>query len=189
MPSSSKLHRSSDISARMTELVTEICHRDGDITPVVEAQDLVDKLRRDDPEFLTLWLLDHASAILADQIRGVLRARRTSARHSARAGSFAVSARKFKATGDVAALGRWMDVRYVIDDLNNQRRLGDMRSDDLMWVANRTESRANNELLEAAFHRALAAKLDNKKVSEVFTEDQIDRMYQSMRVQPSSQTA
>lgn len=63
-----------------------------------------------------------------------------------------------------------------------QMRLADMRRDDCITVANDFEADANEFKFRAAMHRAIAKKLTGgKKVSEVFTEEQIDNLIERLK--------
>jgi hypothetical protein len=170
-----------DFNAEMNEKIVEtFAEIDGDFVSSIVAWDLVTKLMETDPELLSGWLHLHAKSFVAGVLNSHVRSFRAKARSQAKASAFATAARRFEATGDISDLGGWFNVRYVVDDQSTQRRLGEMSQADLLFVASRYGRTARTLLLEEAFHRALAARVGNRTVADVFTEDQISEMYRGL---------
>jgi hypothetical protein len=168
-------------SAEMSQLINDRLEVEtgSDVVPAILAWDLVTQLRDSDPELLNGWLHENAKAFLADMLRRRISSLRSRARIHAGRSDFQRAVSKFN-NGDNAALNSWTSVRYVVNDSNTQRLLLDMNGEDLNYAASRYSRSANAALLEEAFLRALAAKVGKKTVGQVFTEDQIDRMYNSI---------
>jgi hypothetical protein len=178
-----------DYNAEMNELILEKIPADGDFIPSLAAWSIVSALTETDPELLDGWLRLHAKSFLTELMRAQLRSHRARVRSSAKATAFSSAAKRFEKNGDLAELGGWMKIRYVVDDQSTQRCLGDMDRNDLNFVASRYSRTAQTLLLEEAFHRALASRVGSLKVSEVFTEEQISAMYRNLSGNTHTATA
>lgn len=170
-----------DYNAEMNELILEIVKTDGDFVPPIEAWNLVTKLMETDPDLLNGWLHLHAKAFVSERIRYHLKSDRARVRQRSAVSAFAAAARRFESSGDSDALAGWLNLRYVIDERSTQRRLSEMTREDLMFVATRYERSARTALLEEAFHRAIAARVGDRTVGEVFSEEELSAMYRNLR--------
>lgn len=168
----------SRIDNQISSLINDAIGVDEDIIPSSVARRLIQQLRAEDPELLTAWLELHAEAIFRESITAVIRSRRLRARKHADAGAFARAAQAFT-NGDTDALSPF-EVRYVVDGADTQRRVRDMTRDDCLFVAERYSISADKALMLAAFHRAVAARVGERTIGEVFTEHEYDRMYRSI---------
>ena len=149
---------------------------DGDYVAAVVAGKLVAQLAETDPALLTGWLDLHAVPILTDLIGR--RARLTRAVLQRRAGAHRFAA--IVEAGDLAAMSLFDDVRYVVDDEETRRPLGDMTGEDCRFAA---AAYATQELalkLEKAFLLALAKKVGTRRVREVMSEATVEALRDSI---------
>jgi hypothetical protein len=152
---------------------------DGPFVSAVVASHIVDKLRATDPDLLRGWLDFQAVGILRDAISTRERSTRSHAR-TARGRSVFAAAAERDAAGDDAAMVRFLDVRYVVDDNDTRVRLADLHKPELLFAASDYRRQANENLLEEAFLRALARKVGRGKVSDHFTDEQLGVMWRSI---------
>jgi len=151
----------------------------GDYAAPIIAAELVDHLRTDDPDLLEGWLNLRASVFLADAIARRSNSKRQTARTMAPRRSFAEAARSFTEKTDTAEL-RPFAFEYVVDEANTRRAVARMTAADCRFVAAQYEQTARTAQMEAAFHRAVAAKVGVGVVRDVFTESQYLAMYRSL---------
>jgi hypothetical protein len=138
---------------------------------------IVDRLREDDPGLLAEFLNAHAATIIADMVSSVIRAQRNYVKANSGRSVFSDAVKRYEA-GDTLALGSWLDTMYVINTNAQRKRLGDMIGEELEWAAQDYAIRARGNLIQSAFLKALAEKVGSKTVSEVYTDEQIARMWQ-----------
>jgi hypothetical protein len=169
----------SRIDNQFSDIINAAIGVNEDIIPSSVAARLLAQLRTEDPELLAAWLDQHAEAIVRDAITSIIRQRRSRARKHAAAGAFGKAAREFTQTGDVSVLSPF-SVRYVVDGLDTQRQVRDMNRTDCLFVAERYSISADRALMQAAFHKAVADRLGDRTVGEVFSEEQYNRMYRSL---------
>jgi hypothetical protein len=169
----------SRIDNQISDLINDAIGVDEDIIPSSVASRLVERLRTEDPELLAIWLDMHAEAVFRDTITSVIRHRRARSRKHADAGAFGRAAQRFSETGDVEELSPFR-VRYVVDGLDTQRQVRDMTRTDCLFVAERYTISADRALMQAAFHRAVANRVGDGTVGDIFTEDEYNRMYRSI---------
>lgn len=150
----------------------------GPYTSVTVAGHIVEKLRATDPELLDGWL--HAQAV--QFVRMAINQRdcstRTHARQIASRSVFRDAALAAEA-GDPEALGGFLRTVYVVED-GSRVRLAEMRSPDLLFVAEDYGHRAADALMQEAFLRALAKKVKNRRVSDVYDEVKLAELWQSI---------
>lgn len=152
---------------------------EGPYVSALVAEQIVTKLRATDSDLLNGWL--HASAVA--MLRHTINLRdcstRTQARHNAQRSAFQRDASRFAAGGDAAVLAGWMGVVHVMED-GTRKRLATMTAADLTFVATDYEARANENLMHAAFLRAVAKKIGRRSVQDVFDETKLNRLWQSL---------
>jgi hypothetical protein len=152
-----------------------------DWTAAVVAEKLHAELLETDPELLDGWLRLMAADTLRLAIGLRSRRQRTVARVRARSRAFGKAAEAAEESGDVTPLIGLFAVDYVIDSDNTRKRAADMTGPEHLFVAENTYQRSANEaLMLAAFHRAVAAKVRNRKTSDVFSAEQYERLYLSV---------
>lgn len=163
----------SDMDAAIEEAMP-----DGDYVAPSVAVDLVAHLRSMDPDLLAGWLNLRAEVVLADVIARRSNSKRQTARILAPRRAFAEAARSFQSDGEAVVL-RPFAFEYVVDAANTRRTVAQMTAADCLFVAGRYEDSARTARMEAAFQKAVAKKLGERTVAEVFTEEQYLSMYQS----------
>lgn len=144
----------------------------------VVAEHVVDKLRATDPELLEGWLYAQAHVFVWQMINDRDRSTRSRARATSKARRFAGDAQD-AAGGDSTSLVAWLTVPFTVAD-GTRRRLGDMRGDDVVFVAEAYDARANQNKLTAAFLRVIARKVGNDPVRDHFTDEQLSTMWRSL---------
>lgn len=169
-----------DYIAEMNERIESATEGSGWVAAIV-AQKLHAELQETDPDLLEGWL----HAVAADTLRLAISTRSRNQRSAARqrAGSrrFQEAAKEAEETGDTAPLLGLFAVDYVVDEANTRKRAADMTGPEHLFVAENTYQRSANEaLMLAAFHRAVAAKVKNKLTREVFSPEQYEAMYLSV---------
>jgi hypothetical protein len=148
------------------------------VAPLVAAR-IVSKLRASDPDLLRGWLDAGAETFVSQAINARDRSSRTRARAELARGEFGDAARAHD-RGDATALDGWLHARFVVDDDLTRKSLASMRRPELVFVAERYEGSARESAFEAMFMRAMAKKVGNRTVGDVFTEEQLVRMRSSL---------
>ena len=169
---------SRDYAAEMAEIVDAEIGDEPFVSAVI-ASHIVDKLRATDPDLLAGWLDFQAVGILRDAISTRERSTRSHARATRSRSVFGSAVERAEA-GDATALGAFLDIRYVVDDQNPRVRLADMNRDQLLFAADDYERQENESRFEKLFLRALARKVGRRKVSDVYSEQQIANMWSGL---------
>ena len=151
---------------------------DGPYVPRIAATEIVAKLRKNDPELLAGWLDEQAEHFVWQAINDRDRSRRSRAVHTGRSSVFREAATAAE-TGNVAPLRAFLDAPYTVAD-GSRRRLGELRREDLLFVAGEYTRTAHENGMKAAFHNALAKKVGDGTVAEHFTEPQLAAMWDSI---------
>lgn len=165
------------IAARMREVIDQHT-AGGPYTPRLAAEEIVDKLRANDPGLLTAWLDEQAAHFVWQMINDRDRSLRGRGTYVSRSTVFRSAAAEH-AEGGPAALRSFLAAPYTIAD-GSRRALADLRRGDLMFVADRYDDRAKENGLKAAFMRAIAKKVKNGTVGECFTDEQLTAMWESL---------
>ena len=143
------------------------------------AHKIMEELRDRDPELLDGWMRLQAAEMLRQYIGTIDRSDRAKERQKASRRSFGDAVERHKA-GDPEALTKFLTVSYVVDESSNRMLLGKMKQPELHFAADVYQRQADANAFEAQFLRALANKVGSKTVGEVFTEEQIVRMRDSL---------
>ena len=151
---------------------------DGAYSAPILARHIVYKLLATDPELLEGWLLIQATAVLSDWISTRDRSRRSHVRKTSRRDKFAQDAKAFQ-NGNETAITGWLEVSQVMKD-GSRRRISELTGEELLWVAGEYARQAVNLKLHEAFLRAIAKKVGKDKVSDHFTNQQLDDMWRSL---------
>lgn len=151
---------------------------DGPYTSTVVAEHIVEKLRATDPDLLTGWLDQQAVQFLRIAINQRDHSQRAHARSSAGRSVFRDAAEAFEA-GNPEPLSTLMRTVYVVED-GSRVRLAEMTKPELLYAADDYARRAAENLLQESFLRALAKKVGNRKVSDVFDEQKLTALWQSI---------
>jgi hypothetical protein len=169
-----------DYLAEMGGRIEAATKGSGWVAAIVAAK-LHAQLLEKDPDLLDGWL--HAMAVQALRQEIGLRARveRTTARRRAGARAFQAAAEDAEESGDATSLLGLFRVVHTVDESNTRKRAADMTGEEHLFVAENTYQRSANEsLMLAAFHRAVAAKVQGKRTDQVFTEQQYESLYLSI---------
>lgn len=147
----------------------------------VAAAEIVEKLRANDPDLLFGWLNAHAVQIVRVAILEIDRSKRSSARVQTARSVFAAAAEKAE-QGDSSGLDQfrtgWLDTRFVVD--GERRLLADLTGDDVLKVAADYHQRAESNLLEEAFMKAIAKKVGKRRVGDVLSNEKLNQLRQSI---------
>lgn len=141
---------------------------------------IVDRLADEDPALLIQFLQAHAIQIITRMIGEITRSQRSYTRATTARRVFAGAVERHQ-QGNENSLSPWLDVMYVVNTNQQRKRLRDMDHDELTWAAEDYNARARGNMLQSAFLRALAAKVGARTVGEVYTEEEIVRMWTSVQ--------
>lgn len=140
---------------------------------------VVARLRDEDPELLTKFLDQHAVPIITRMIGDISRSQRTYARANSGKQVFSKAVERQEA-GEPRALAAWLDTSYVVTTDEQRKRLRDMDRQDLEYAINDYTERARVNALQAAFLRALAKRVGARTVGEVFSDEELTAMWNSL---------
>jgi hypothetical protein len=155
-------------AADMRALIDEAT-ADGPYVPRIIATELTEKLRVNDPDLLHGWLTEQAEHFLWQAINDRDRSRRASATHQIRRGAFSEAAQ----TGTTSS---YLNLPFTVQD-GSRRSLGSLRKPDLLYVSADYQRRADENGFLATVMAAIAKKIGDKTVSEVYTEEQLRTMF------------
>ena len=168
-----------DYAADMREIIDQYRNKPTYNAAFV-AEEIVERLLAGDRELLYGWLQAHAATTISTAIRAIDAASRSQARQNAKASLFAAAAAEAERGNDQPLRHGFLQATYVINGNNERKRLRDMTAEDVRFVATGYEDRANSALMEAAFFRAVAKKIGNRTVGEVFTNAQLTELRGSL---------
>lgn len=169
-----------DLAREVRAVVDEEIEKAGDtyIAGIVAAK-VVERLRRDDPELLTKFLDQHATAIITRMVGDISRSQRTHARYTSGRKQYAKALERHEA-GEPQALSAWLDTMYVVTTDEQRKRLRDMTKEDLEYAVRDYTNRARINALQAMFLKALANKVGARTVGEVFDDEELAGMWASL---------
>lgn len=146
------------------------------------AVSLVERLAEEDPELLAKWLETQAVRIVREAVASMDRAKRLGPRHAThRASVFVKAITAYEESDqDSSHLAAWLDTSFVVSTENHRKNLASMDRDDLTFAASRYTALARTNAMQAAFLRALANEVGARTVGEVFTEQELSRMWQGL---------
>lgn len=142
------------------------------------ARTVVANLRRHDPALLQAWLEVQAETLLWRIINLQDASNRGHDRIAASRSVFRRAA-DAAAEGDTGPVTAWLSQRYVVEG-GGRVKLAEMTKPDLEYVATGYESRIRQNQMQAAFMKALARKVRNRTVGDVFSEDEISQLWRSI---------
>lgn len=169
-----------DYFATMREVIE--AHIDqGPFISNVAAAEIVEKLRANDPDLLYGWLAAHAVQIVRVAILEIDRSRRSSARVQTARSVFAAAAERAE-QGDPNGLEQfrtgWLSTRFVVD--GERRLLSDLTGEDILKIADDYHKRAESNLLEEAFMRAIAKRIGKRRVGDVLSDEKLNQLRRSI---------
>jgi hypothetical protein len=148
------------------------------------ASKLFDSTAAHDPELLEGWLIATGKDSLRRWISAHAAARRAQERKRAAAGKFAAYARDFESATDKNTQGERLmgmfAVLHVVDPSGIQKRVSEMTGRDHRYVSTSYQTRGRRALMEAAFHRAVAGHIGDKRTDQVYSVENYERLYRSI---------
>ncbi|HEY6074357.1 MAG TPA: hypothetical protein VIV15_13450 [Anaerolineales bacterium] len=170
----------SNLAQDVRDIVDQELERAGDVFTVggVAAR-VVARLRDEAPELLAKFLDEHAEPIVSRMIGDITRAQRAQVKVKSGRSVFSQALERYE-QGEPSALAAWLDTAYVVTTKDERKRLRDMDKDDLVFAAHEYTDRARTNALQAAFLRSLADRVGARTVGEVFTDDELARMWNSL---------
>jgi hypothetical protein len=150
----------------------------GAYVSAVVAQRIIEKLEATDPELLNGWLRAQATNFLRHAINLRDASQRSHARATSGRSVFRDAASAAEA-GDAAPLSSWLTTVFVVEN-GSRMKLAEMRKPELIYAAETYERKAADLLLQEAFLRALAKKVGNKRVSDVYDEQKLSDLWLSI---------
>lgn len=170
-----------DLAKQVRALVDEELARAGDtFVSGLIAQKVVTRLREEDPELLTKFLDQQAVSIITKMISDISRATKAHARQNSGRELFSRAVDRQEA-GEPRALAAWLDTTYVVTTDEQRKRLRDMDRQDLEYAIKDYTQRARANALQATFLKALAKKIGARTVGEVFTDQELMTMWNSIQ--------
>lgn len=167
-----------DYAAEMRALIDDETG-DGPYMSRLVAHRIVERLTSLDPDLLHGWLMLRAEQLVWDAINSRDRSRRTIARGRAKGLAFADAAAAHEG-GDSRPLRGFLETAFVIAD-GTRCAMASLKRDDLLFVAGEYERRSNDQLMSAAFCRAIAKRLrTGMVVADRFTNAQLDALWRSI---------
>lgn len=151
---------------------------EGPYVPAAVAGEIVEKLRANDPDLLDGWLYQQAEHFVWQAINDRDRSRRSMRMRRAGAKAFSDAVEAHEA-GDSGPIRRYLDAPYTVAD-GSRRPLATLTKDDLLFVADSYQRRADDNAMRAAFMTALSKKVKKGVVGDYFTEQQIADMFSSL---------
>jgi len=153
--------------------------KDGSYIASLVGAELADRLSREDPDLLFGWLRTQAHAFVGRAVSARSNSTRAALRANAPRKQFKDAAEQFGAEGDPGVLAVF-HTEFVVDKNNTRKRVGDMRAADCLFVADRYTHTASYAKMEAAFHRAVAERIGDLSIAEVYTDAEYRTMYRSV---------
>jgi len=147
-------------------------------SPVV-AQQIVDKLRATDPELLSGYLDAQAVQIIRHAINLRDCSVRTHNRVAATRSVFRSAAEAAEAGDEEPLRTHFLAEVYLVEG-GLKMPLREMRAAELTFAADDFARRASEHLMREAFLRALAKKCRTRPVGEVFSEDKLAALWNSI---------
>jgi len=138
----------------------------------IEAQNFLDAMHAQYPGELAEWTHAHALDVVTNNLWCMLFGDRQKAR--GRRGRFRDATDQFD-PADAESVDVFSQ-RFVIDHDNMWRRLGEMTGKDHLFVADQYTKTGRRALMEAAFHRAIAKRVGDRRTDEVFGPDELTEL-------------
>lgn len=142
------------------------------------AERIVTDLRNKNPRLLREWLNLRAADLLWRDINAQDGRRRSYNRRISTRDAFHDAARMAEG-GDSSKLTTWLETRWTIED-GTRIALANLRRADLEYVAGECGIRSQQAKMQEAFMRALADRVGDRVVGDVFTEEEIAKLWMSL---------
>lgn len=158
--------------AQMVDLIRDIVDDKVNTHSDYTSAEISAELIRLHPAVVDAWVLSQREGLLRGWVSGLLGRWRRSVQRTVKLKS-AISLQK-----EGSSL---MAVGYIINDQNARRQLGDMTSEDHLYVADQYQKRWNENRMRDALHRNLARSLAPGQVtSDVWTEEQLRKLFDEL---------
>lgn len=154
-------------------------YNDGVQSAAAIADAVVTHLRAENPALLAAFLNLHAHQIIRGIVTSVDRSRRAYNRANAVRSVFSDAADEFENGNETPLRSQFLDESYTLAD-GGRRKLRDLTADDLTFVADSYYAMAKDLGMRGAFLRAVARRCGGQPVGEVFTEEELARMWASL---------
>lgn len=161
-----------DMRAKIDELAV------GTYIPAMVAHRIVRWCTENDPDLLKGWLEAQAESFIRFAINEKDRSVRAAARHSKSRRSFRDDAIAAEA-GDTSRLHGWLNVAFSLSN-GTRMPLAEMSNIELSDVATTYAVRAEGNAMTAAFLKAIAVRVGQGKVSDVFDDETLAEMWGSL---------
>lgn len=155
----------------------------GTYVPALVANRIVRTLREEDPELLEGWLNMHAEATIRQALNERDRSQRAAVRNASTRSVFAEAAQSAD-DGDPVPLRSWMDAHFSLSN-GSRTPLGEMTKEDLNDVSLQYKVRADSHAMMSAFMKGIANRIGGGSVRDHFTDEELDRMWNSLNGQRS----
>lgn len=174
-----RLNTDGDVTEQIRRITDEEIARSGPswVAGVIALQ-VVERLRVENPALLAKWLDLNAVEAVRTMVSAVDRMMRQDAR--ARSDSVFKGAVVRHQGGDPQALAPWLETVYVVTTDYQRKKLMDMDSDDLKFAASAYTKRAKTNAVQAAFLRAVADRIGDMTVGQVFDDETLSRLWRSL---------
>lgn len=167
-----------DMDALITSMKEERTSRSAPYSPRLLAAKIVRHCDEQDPDLLVGWLLHRAEDVLWQNIRDRDRSTRAHARTATSRTAFGRAAERAE-NGDRSEIVNWLSTPWSIGS-GNTKTLGSMTSDDLIVSASYYESQARRNEMQSLFLQAIAKRVGDGVVSDVYTNADLEMMWNSL---------
>lgn len=150
----------------------------GDFITGDVAAEFVARMEMTNPDVFWDWMVDNAVRFCADAINFQIRRERQIVMRRAKSRAFAFAVQ----SGDPTEL-RAFSLLYSVGPDHRRRTVGEMTGADHTWVADSYSASGKKSLMLAAFHKAVARRVGDKKTSDVMSETEYEKMLGSVLVQ------
>lgn len=151
------------------------------VIPMEVATRVAMTLREENPKALVAWLNRNAERLILDAVLKLNQSKRTTAGlEGSSQQRMARAVDHHRQTGSTERLEAFLEVRYRIGADRKTKSIRHMTAADCTFVAERFESKANLARMRAAFFRAVAKKVGDKTIGEVFDEDTISNLWREL---------
>lgn len=182
MPEKTEERTREDASLSVNEWMRDVinaCTPPGDFRVHDVAGDVWERALTENPDMFWGWLQVNGAAVIRNAIRNELRQRRSGYYRQERGSAWLAAADQFNKTGDETVFSPF-EMHYSVDEQHTQRRVGDMRGTDHLFVASREQGRADFAGLRASFHRRVAEVIGERTTEEVMTEEQYNKLFDTI---------
>ncbi len=151
---------------------------DGDFVAAVEANRFVERMEAEHPDELREWMRANAVRLVTQSLAELDQRDRTAALRHAGRRAFANVAERIE-RGEVAARNL-LAVRFVVDDDDTRRPLGEMTRADCYFAADAYRDQSRRAAMREAFLRECGKRAGQKRVAEALGEAAVERLWRNL---------